>query len=96
MSLVVSEDSSPLDDVPVHVVLTFDDVRVPVWRPSWRERLRRRPTDLPEIVELSRGRAGRYRILHTAGQLAVRASALLVDVAPAGQLAVTHGDAVAS
>lgn len=96
VSLAISEDSSPLGDVPVHVVLTFDGVRVPVWRPSWRERLRRRPTDLPEVVELSRGRGGRFRILHTSGQLAVRASALIVDVAPAGRLAVTYGDAVAS
>ncbi|MGH1562421.1 hypothetical protein [Mumia sp. DW29H23] len=96
VSLTVTGDASPVADVPVRIVLTFADVRVRAWRPSLRERLRRRPTDRPEVVELSRGRSGRYRLLHSAGRLAVRASALLVDVVPASHLAAVPDDAVAS
>ncbi|WP_262851664.1 hypothetical protein [Mumia quercus] len=83
VSLALPGDASPLDGTPLQVLLTFDDARLRTLRSGWRARLgRSRTSAVPEVVELVRGRLGGYRLLHTTGRLAVRASGLVVDVVP--------------
>ncbi|WP_370618808.1 hypothetical protein [Mumia sp. Pv 4-285] len=96
VTLLLPADISPVADVPVRVVLTFADARVRSWRPSWRARLRPSRTERPQLVEMNRGRAGRYRLLHTAGRIVVKGRELLVDVVPANHLVSVSDDAVAS
>ncbi len=97
VTLLLPADTSPVADVPVRIVLTFADASVRSWRPSWRARLRPARTDhRPLLVEMTRGRAGRYRLLHSAGRIVVKSRELRIDVVPANHLVSVRDDAIAS
>ncbi|MFD1826344.1 MULTISPECIES: hypothetical protein [Mumia] len=93
--LSLDDDGSPLDGMPVRVVLTFDGARLRTLRTRLRARLPRATSRRPEVVELVRGRFG-YRLLHTAGRVSVRSGELVIDVSPIHTLEAAASHALAS